>query len=81
MVGAVVVRARSFNPNRRLFWKLLLNYRFNDLGQLCHGMILVPRIEGFSRDELIVNSRHLHVQVCDVIDMNIRPLLGPAEDL
>ena len=52
----------------------------NDLVALSHRVILVGGVEGLARDHVRRHREQLHVEIGDVLDVDVGPLLRAAED-
>src|SRR5258708_14800190 len=79
-VGAQIVTGRTFNANRLLFRKFLLHDLLRNFCQLVHRLVLITGVKNFTGDFFGRHRQQFDVQLTDIVDVNIRALLLPAEN-
>ena len=80
MIRPQVITRSGLDGNRRLLRKLSLDGPADLVRELSDSEILVPGVERLAGNLLDQPLDEIDVQVGDVVDVNIRPLLRAAED-
>ena len=80
MIRPRIIRRGLLDPDRLLLRHLLLHHLANNAGQLGDGLVLVSRIEYLSGNKPGRRAQQLDVELADIVDVNVGPLLVPSKD-